>query len=193
MNKRKSLVNTKNMILFILVSLIILLFVPISIRILYDDKYSDIDIYLFSFIRHKFDLDKFIKKFINDKNNKLSFRTLFNNVEMLLNSKRIFKDICNKTKIDKCTIILKDNYDDIYKFIVFWNIASRFSFIIKKYFKNINNEYYMITNSKDDLSVEIIFKVNIWKIFFVIIKNYKEVLSLIKIRRRQKKNGTPNM
>ena len=51
----------------------------------------------------------------------------------------------------------------------------------------------MITNSKDDLSVEIIFKVNIWKIFFVIIKNYKEVLSLIKIRRRQKKNGTPNM
>lgn len=193
MNKRKSLVNTKNMILFIIVSLIILLFVPISIRILYDDKYSDIDIYLFSFIRHKFDLDKFIKKFINDKNNKLSFRTLFNNVEMLLNSKRIFKDICNKTKIDKCTIILKDNYDDIYKFIVFWNIASRFSFIIKKYFKNINNEYYMITNSKDDLSVEIIFKVNIWKIFFVIIKNYKEVLSLIKIRRRQKKNGTPNM
>lgn len=193
MNKRKSLVNTKNMILFIIVSLIILLFVPISIRILYDDKYSDIDIYLFSFIRHKFDLDKFIKKFINDKNNKLSFRTLFNNLEMLLNSKRIFKDICNKTKIDKCTIILKDNYDDIYKFIVFWNIASRFSFIIKKYFKNINNEYYMITNSKDDLSVEIIFKVNIWKIFFVIIKNYKEVLSLIKIRRRQKKNGTPNM
>ena len=193
MNKRKSLVNTKNMILFIIVSLIILLFVPISIRILYDDKYSDIDIYLFSFIRHKFDLDKFIKKFINDKNNKLSFRTLFNNVEMLLNSKKIFKDICNKTKIDKCTIILKDNYDDIYKLIVFWNIASRFSFIIKKYFKNINNEYYMITNSKDDLSVEIIFKVNIWKIFFVIIKNYKEVLSLIKIRRRQKKNGTPNM
>ena len=33
--------------------LIILLFVPISIRVLYDDTFSDIDVYLFSFINKK--------------------------------------------------------------------------------------------------------------------------------------------
>ena len=193
MNKGKCLVNTTIMILSVLLLLVILLFVPISIRILYDDSYSDIDIYLFSFIKHKFDLDSFIRKFIIDKENKISFTILFNNIEMMINSRKIFKDICNKTKIDKCTIILKENYDDIYKFIIFWNIASRFSFIIKKYFKKINNEYYMITNSNNDLSVELILKVNIWKIFFVMIKNYKEILSLIKIKRRQKKDGTSNL
>ena len=193
MNKGKCLVNTTIMILSVLLLLIILLFGPISIRILYDDSYSDIDIYLFSFIKHKFDLDSFIRKFIIDKENKISFTILFNNIEMMINSRKIFKDICNKTKIDKCTIILKENYDDIYKFIIFWNIASRFSFIIKKYFKKINNEYYMITNSNNDLSVELILKVKIWKIFFVMIKNYKEILSLIKIKRRKKKDGTSNL
>ena len=108
-------------------------------------------------------------------------------------NKNIIKDICSKTKVKKSTIILKQNYTDIYKFIVFWNIVSRVSYLFKNNFKSIENEYYMITNSNSELNFEFIFKINIWKMLFIIIKNINEVKSIIKVRRRQKKSGTSNL
>ena len=181
------------MMILIIFLFIILLFVPIGIRVIYDDKRSDIDIYLFSFIRHKFDLDEFIRKFIIDENKKVSIRVLLNNLEIALNSQNIIKDICSKTRVKKSTIILKQNYTDIYKFIFFWNIVSRVSYLFKNSFKSIENEYYMITNSNSELNFEFIFKINIWKMLFIIIKNINEVKSIIKVRRRQKKSGTSNL
>lgn len=195
MYKGKCLVNTKIMILVIIILLILLLFTPIGIRVIYDDTYSDIDIYLFKWIRYKLDLDEFIRKFITTKQNrdKVSLIAIINNLEILLSSKKTIKDLCKITTIEKSTIIMKQNYEDTFKFIMFWNIVSRYIYIIRKSFKKVRNQYYMISNLDKDLSVELIFKINVFKVLIIIIKNYKEVINLIKIRRRQKNNGTTNM
>lgn len=179
-------------ILIIIIFLVILLFVPLGIRIIYDDTYSDIDVFVFKLIRHKFDLDSFIRKFITDKN-KISLKTILNNLELALNSKKIIKDICRSTKIEKSTIVLKEEFDNLFMFISFWNIISRYAYIIRKSFKKVNNEYYMISDGNKELSIEIIFKVNIIKVIFILIKNFKEVIKFIKIKRRQKKYGTSNL
>jgi len=181
------------MIIVMIIIFLVLLFVPIGIRVIYNDERSDIDVYLFSFIKHTFDLDNFIRKFIIDNKNNISLRLILQNLEMGLNSQNIIREICKKTKVEKCTIILKEDYSNIYKFILFWNVISRITYIFKTHFKQIKNEYYMITNSKSELNFEIIFKINIWKILFILLKNLNEVKSIIKIRRRYKKSGTSDL
>lgn len=182
----------KIIILILVLLIAILLFIPISIRVIYDDSFSDIDVFLFKYIRHKFDLTLFIRKFITD-NNKISFITILNNFQLLINSQNTLKDIMKTVKINKSTVILKDSYDDYIKFILFWNIVTRYSCFLKENFKNVENEYYMITNAKRDISFELIFNIKIINIIISIIKNYKEMVKIIKIKRRQKKDGTSNL
>lgn len=179
--------------MIMLLILIFLLFVPIGIRIIYDDNYSDIDVFIFKYIKYKFDLDSFIRKYLIEENNKISLPLIINNFILLINSKSIIKDLCKTIKIKKSTVILKNDYDNYLTFIFFWNIVSRYTYIIRKSFKKVENEYYMISNQKRDVSVELIFNISLFNIIIVLIKNLKETIKVIKLRRRQKKNGTSNL
>lgn len=181
-------------IVFILFS-ILLLIVPVGFRIIYDETYSDIDVYLFSFIRYKFDIDEFLRKFYTDKidSSKISLRELLNNIELTINSRKILKKIFKITKIKKSTIILKENYDNTLLFITFWSFVSRYRYFINKYFKKVENEYYMISNCKKDFNFELIFSINVWKILVILLFSLKDIISVIKVRRRQKRNGTSNL
>ncbi len=175
--------------------IVLLLFAPIGIRIIYDDKFTDIDIFAFKLIKYKFDVDNFIRKFIIDNNGikKINVQSVIDNLEILLNSKDIIKDICKKTKIKKSTIVIKQDYDNYLLFITNWNIISRYAYIIRKSFKKIENEYYMLSNSKNDISIEIIFQFQLINLVIVLIKNFKELIKILKIKRRQRKNGTSNL
>jgi len=183
------------MIIILLIFFLILLFLPIGVRIIYDNKYSDVDVFIFKFIKYKFDLDSFIRKFIMDENdiNKISFHTLLNNLELAINSKKLIKKIMKTIKVKKSTIIYKHDFEDYLVFIFYWNIVSRYKHIIRRYFKKVENEYYMINNEGQDISVELILRIKLINIFIVILKNMKEMIKVLKTRRRQKKHGTSNL
>ena len=118
---------------------------------------------------------------------------IIKNIEFIINSRNIIRKICKRIKIVKCTIIFKNDYNNVLTFISYWNIVSRIKYFLKKHFKYIKNEYYMISNSENELNVEIIFKINIWKILFVLVMNIQELFEIIKIKRRTNKNGTSNL
>lgn len=182
----------KIILTILLVLIIILLFIPISIRVIYDDSFSDIDVFISKHIRHKFDLTLFIRKFITE-NDKINYLTILNNIQLLINSKQTIKDIMKTTKINKSTVIVKDSYDNYLKFIMFWNIVSRYSYFLKENFKSIKNEYYMYSNTEKDISFELIFNIRMINIIIAMFKNFNEMIKLIKIKRRQKKDGTSNL
>lgn len=179
----------------IIIVLLIILFTPISLRIIYDDTYSDIDVFLFKYIKYKFDLDSFIRKFIMDKNDnsRISFPTILNNFELAINSKKTMRDIIKTIDIKKSTIIFKQDYENYLLFVFFWNLVSRYTYIIRKSFRNVDNEYYMTSDNDRDISIELILRLKLINILVAIIKNLKEMIKVLKIRRRQKKNGTSNM
>lgn len=182
------------MIIIVIFAFLFLCFVPIGVRVIYDDKFSDIDIFLFKKLKRTFDLDKFLRSIIVDKeNNKISFQVIVNDLELLINSKKIIKDIMSIITINKSTIILKQDFDNHLQFILFWNIVARYTYIIRKSFKKVDNEYYMINDGEQDISLELIFHFNMFNLVFVIIKNFKDVINIIKIKRRQRKNGTSNL
>ena len=183
------------MIIILIFAFLILLFIPIGVRIIYDDKYSDVDIFVFKFLKYKFDLDSFIRKFIMDENDntKISFQTIINNLELTINSKKTMKDIMKTIKVEKSTIVYKQDFDNYLMFVFFWNLVSRYTYIIRKSFKKVENEYYMISDNKQDISIELILKFRLINIVIALIKNIKEVFKIIKIRRRQKKHGTSNL
>lgn len=182
----------KIIVTILLTLIIILLFIPISIRVIYDDNFSDIDIFISKHISHKFDLSLFIRKFIIE-NDKINYLTILNNLQLIINSKKTIKDIMKSIKINKSTVIVKDGYDNYLKFIIFWNIISRYSYFLRENFKSIENEYYMFSNAKKDISFEVIFNIRMINIIIAIIKNFKEMTKLIKIKMRQKRNGTSNL
>lgn len=191
MYKDKLNANTKNMIMLII--FIFLLFIPIGIRVIYDDNYSDIDVFIFRFLKYKFDLDSFIRKYIIEENNKISLPLIVNNLILLINSKSLIRDLCKTIKVKKSTVILKRDFDNYLSFIFFWNIVSRYTYIIRKSFKKVENEYYMMSNQKNDVSLELIFNITLFNVLIVLLKNIKETVKVIKLRRRQKKNGTSNL
>jgi len=168
---------------------------PIGIRILYDDTYSDIDVFIFKYIKHKFDLDSFIRKFFMDKNDnsRISLPTIINNLELTIKSKKVIKDMMKTIEVKKSTIIYKQDYDNYLLFVFFWNLISRYTYIIRKSFKKVDNEYYMTNDNDRDISIELILKLRLINILFVLMKNIKEVFKVLKIRRRQKEHGTSNM
>ena len=178
-----------------LVILIVMLFIPIGVRIIYDDTYSDIDVFVFKYIKYKFDLDNFIRKFIMDKNDntRISLPTILNNLEIAINSRKTMKDIMKTISVKKSTIIYKQNYDNYLLFVFFWNIISRYTYIIRKSFKTVNNEYYMTNDNNKDISIELILQLRLFNILIALLKNIKELLKVFKIRRRQKKDGTSNL
>ena len=57
------------MIIIVIFAFLFLCFVPIGVRVIYDDKLSDIDIFLFKKLKRTFDLDKFLRSIIVDKEN----------------------------------------------------------------------------------------------------------------------------
>ena len=174
---------------------IILLFVPIGARVIYDDTYSDIDIFIFKYIRYKFDLDSFLRKFLVDKNNngRISLPTIINNLEIMINSRKTIKDIMKTMYVKKSTIILKQDYDNYLLFVFFWNIVSRYTYIIRKSFKNVENEYYMTSANDKDISIELILRFRLINVLLSLLKNTKEMFKVVKIKRRQKNDGTSNM
>jgi len=96
-------------------------------------------------------------------------------------------------KVKKSTIIYKHDFEDYLVFIFYWNIVSRYKHIIRRYFKKVENEYYMINNEGQDISVELILRIKLINIFIIILKNMKEMIKVLKTRRRQKKHGTSNL
>lgn len=182
------------MIFILLFAFLLFCFVPIGVRIIYDDKFSDIDIFLFKKIKRSFDLDLFLRKFIIDKDsNKINVNNIINDLELIINSKKVLRDFMRTIIINKSTIIMKQSFENYLQFIFFWNIVSRYTYIIRKSFKKVENEYYMISDKDKDFCFEIIFHFNLFYLCLVILKNIKEVINIIKIRRRQKKNGTSHL
>ena len=51
----------------------------------------------------------------------------------------------------------------------------------------------MISNQKRDVSIELIFNISLFNIIIVLIKNLKETIKVIKLKRRKRKNGTSNL
>lgn len=179
------------MIFIILFIFLFILLMPIGIRFIYDDNRSDVDIYFYRLFNYRLDLDEFIKYFITEKSNRnqIDIQTIINNIEVTIKTKKLLKDLINKSRITKSTIIFKENYENIWSLVTFWNVVSMYSNIINYYFQNVKNEYYMIANTKRELCFEIVIKVRLINLIMVLIKDYKEVIKFIKIKRRQKKNG----
>ena len=181
--------------ILLIIFFVIILFIPIGVRIIYNDTYSDVDVFVFKKIKYKFDLDSFVRKFIMDKNDnsRISLPTIINNLELTINSKKTIREIIKTISVKKSTIILKQDYDNYLLFVFFWNLVSRYTYIIRKSFKNVKDEYYMTNDNDNDISIELILQLKLFNILIVLLKNIKEVLKVFKIRRRQKKDGTSNL
>lgn len=181
------------MIIIIVIVLLVLflLLMPIGIRIIHNDNRSDVDLYFYQIFNYRLDLDEFIKLFITEKTNrkKIDLKTIINNMELTIKSKKLIKDILKKSKVLKSTIVLKENYDKVFTLFSFWNFCSYYTAFIHNYFQSVKNEYYMISNSKKEICFEIIIEVRLMKLLIILIKDFKEVIKAIKIKRRQKKNG----
>ena len=181
------------MIIIILITLLIifLFIMPIGIRIIHNDNRSDVDLYFYHIFNYRLDLDEFIKLFITEKTNrkKIDPKTILNNIEITIKGKKFIKDTLKKSKVLKSTIVLKQDYDNMLLFFSFWNFCSYYTAFIHNYFQNVKNEYYMVSESKREICFEIIIEVRLIKLLIVCIKDFKEIIKLIKVKRRQKKNG----
>ena len=91
------------LVFIFLIIILTILFIPIGVRIIYDNTYSDIDVFIFKNIKYKFDLDNFIRKFIIDElnNNKISFPLILKNIELIINSKKVIIDILKTIRIEE--------------------------------------------------------------------------------------------
>lgn len=185
----------KIFLIIITLLIVIILFIPIGVRIIYDNTYSDIDVFIFKNLKHKFDLDSFVRRFIMDKNDssRISLTTIINNLELSINSKKTMRDILKTIDVKKSTIVFKQDYNDYILFVFFWNVVSRYTYIIRKSFKSVENEYYMSSDNDNEISIELVLKIKLIYILIALLKNINEVFKVLKIRRRQKKNGTSNL
>lgn len=178
-------------IIIIIAIILFILLMPIGIRIIHNDNRSDVDLYFYKLFNYRLDLDEFIKLFITEKKDrkKIKLRTIINNLEISIKTRKILYDAMGVSKVLKSTILLKENYDNIFTFISYWNLCSYFSSFINAYFKKVKNEYYMTSNSKKELCFELIIEIRLIKLIYVMLKDLNEVVKAIKIKRRQKKNG----
>lgn len=155
---------------------------------------TDVSLFFYRFINYQFDVDEFLRKFIvDDKQKKIDLRTIVNNINYIIKSKKFISDLMKVTTVTKSTVILKHDYDNIYLFITYWNIIANLSNMMKKKFKKVKNEYYMCSNDEANIKAEMIFKTKIINVIIVVFKNRKEIVKVIKIRRSDKKNGASNL
>lgn len=167
-----------------------ILLMPIGIRFIHNDNRNDVDVYFYRLFNYRLDLDEFIKLFITDKNNKkISINATINNLIVFVKTRKIVYDAMKVSKVLKSTILLKENYDNIFTFFSYWNFCSYFSSFINNNFSKVKNEYYMTSNCEKELCFEVVIEIRLIKLIYVFLKNFKEVVKAIKIRRRQKKNG----
>ena len=181
-------------ILVFFLFLFLILNCNIGIRIIYNNKMTDVSLFLYRFFKYKFDVDNYIRKYvIDEEKKKLNVQELIKNINYTIESKQIISDLMSVTNITKSTIVFKQNFENIYLFISYWNIISNLSYFIKKKFKSVKNEYYMLSNNESNIGIEMIFKVKVYKMLLVFFKNRKRLISVIKKRRRDKKSGASNL
>ena len=90
---------------------------------------TDVSLFLYRFFKYKFDVDNYIRKYvIDEEKKKLNVQELIKNINYTIESKQIISDLMSVTNITKSTIVFKQNFENIYLFISYWNIISNLSF-----------------------------------------------------------------
>lgn len=170
--------------LYLYIFLIILLFLilmPIKIRIIRNDSFNDIDIYLVKIFNIRLDFDKFIKKVFSDKDNTVTLNSILYNLGLFIKSSNIIKSTIEQVSVFKLTWIfqvnLKNEKLEMYGTIASWNSIFILRNFIYKYFKSVNNEYYSVQTSDEKIntSFEMILNFRIIYLLFSVLRNFKDI------------------
>ena len=177
-------------IIFIILSLFILVILISKIKLKIYKRGSgklELDIY-FLFIIHKhLNLTKVFNKFIKDHKPKENIVFALANIRVFLNNNKLIQKCLNKMNIEK--IFVTTGYNTInpvlYPYITIfnWSVLSSIKSLVNRYFKKVENEYYQVLmndESKRGINIDLLASVNVYKILFICITNFKELIKLIK-------------
>lgn len=168
---------------YFLIFILALLFMPIRIRIIRNDKFNDIDIYFIKVFNVRLDFDKFIKKMFvdSDSSNKVTINKVLYNLGILIKSSNMIKSTISRVVISKLTWIVevenKNEEANVFLTVASFNIIVYLRNLIYKYFKEVKNEYYSVQteSSKIDASFEVIFDFRIIYFILSVFKNFKDI------------------
>lgn len=90
-------------LLIIITVLLIILFMPVKVQIIRNDKKNDINLYFVKIFNIRFDLDEFLKKLYQD-NSKPSLTVIINNIKNLKIYKKLLKELMGMIVMRKSTL-----------------------------------------------------------------------------------------
>lgn len=184
--------------IIITLTLILLLTTTISFHIYKKEKGMSlltISIKCFSIIfkLKTVDFGKYIKKTMLKYGLKENLLNTMSKVKLMIASNKLIQKYLKNITIDKVTLIPRYNSSNptIYPFLIVmnWNVISVSKYLLDRYFKKVNNEYYgvmMNDDTKQGIDLEIKGSIKVIKVILVSFFNLK---SIIKLMKKEKKNG----
>ena len=90
------------------------------------------------------------------------------------------KSVCHFSKIKKVTLILKKNDEKVFSQVSFWMLINKVSNLLHTNFKNVANEYYMVSPQSYLIQFEIIVEVRLIYFIYAFLRNIKDLPKVIK-------------
>lgn len=159
--------------IIILIILIILL-TPIKVQIInnkHDNnkaiiKYkNNINLYLFSFLNIRIDIDEILEKFFKGK--KLTLKEIKTQYKKMTPYKEFFINVLNQIEISKISISCTSSNE--YLYVLYWNIITVINSITKVNFLYIRDSSYNVTydlNQKNKINYDIVLTFRV--IYFIL-------------------------
>lgn len=139
------------------------------------------------------DFGKYIKKTMLLYGVRENLLNTLTKIKLMIANNKLIQKYLRHTTIDKVTLIPRYNSNNptIYPFLIVmnWNVISVSKYLLDRYFKKVNNEYYgvmMNDDTKQGIDLEIKGKIKVINILVVTLCNLKAVIKLIK---KEKENG----
>ena len=153
-------------LLIIITVLLIMLFMPIKVQIIRNDKKNDINLYFVKIFNIRFDLDEFFKKLYQD-NSKPSLTVIINNIKNLKIYKKLLKELMGMIVMRKSTLCYTSS--NIYVSVACWNSIYALRNFLSYHFLRLDNEYYNVSfkeNAKTTIEFEFVFFIR--SIYFIL-------------------------
>lgn len=169
-------------ILYLIISVIIILLIPIKVQVVRKDNKNDLNLYFVKVFNLKLDLDRLIKKVLRTNKNS-SLDSVINNIEFIKRHNHFIKELITFINIKKITIIYTTN--TLITSFLSWNSI----YILRNYLitnvLNVENEYYNVDiKNTNNVSFELIFYMR--PIYIII-------AYVISIKKYFKKRGIKNV
>ena len=172
------------LILIIICSIIMILFIilliPLKIRVIRNNNYNDIDLYIIT-KDIRIDIDRLFKSLIDNTNPK----TTINDIKRLYNSQNIIKSIFKLSKVVKLTIVLYPHIiiNNIYVDYMSFMITNYLYHYIDSTFKKVESSYISTSletlNTSKCINIEIVLKIKLIYFLIAVFSNYSDFKKVV--------------